>query len=238
MNININKSFGTHNTSKRTGKIEYIVIHYVGATGDAKANVDYHNKKSTTNASADFFVGHNGDVWQYNTDLEGRYCWAVGGGKKSPYGGSLYGIAKNANCINIEMCVLNETSDRSANSRGWNLTLATRNATVELTKYLMEKFGIDANHVIRHLDVNGKVCPGLQGWNTVGGNKEDAWMRFKRDISNNQVANVTVTSKKSVDEIAKEVIAGEWGNGTDRRQRLESAGYEYKAIQKRVNELL
>ena len=44
--------------------------------------------------------------------------------------------------------------------------------------------------------------------------------------------------KKSVDEIAREVIRGEWGNGTDRKNRLTAAGYDYDAIQKRVNELL
>lgn len=44
--------------------------------------------------------------------------------------------------------------------------------------------------------------------------------------------------KKSVDEIAKEVIRGEWGNGSDRRARIESAGYDYDAVQDRVNEIL
>ena len=45
-------------------------------------------------------------------------------------------------------------------------------------------------------------------------------------------------TKKSVDEIAQEVIRGEWGNGSDRRTRLESAGYDYDAVQDRVNEIL
>ena len=40
---------------------------------------------------------------------------------------------------------------------------------------------------------------------------------------------------KSVDEVAREVIRGEWGNGSDRRQRLEAAGYDYNAVQDRVN---
>lgn len=45
-------------------------------------------------------------------------------------------------------------------------------------------------------------------------------------------------AKKSVDEIAQEVIRGEWGNGSDRRARIESAGYDYDAVQDRVNEIL
>ena len=43
---------------------------------------------------------------------------------------------------------------------------------------------------------------------------------------------------KSVDEIANEVIAGKWGNGDERKSRLEIAGYSYDEVQKRVNEIL
>lgn len=45
-------------------------------------------------------------------------------------------------------------------------------------------------------------------------------------------------AKKSVDEIAKEVIAGKWGNGQDRKNRLTSAGYNYNVIQARVDQML
>lgn len=47
----------------------------------------------------------------------------------------------------------------------------------------------------------------------------------------------TTSSKKSVDEIAKEVMAGKWGNGDDRKKKLTAAGYDYSAVQKKVNEL-
>ena len=50
--------------------------------------------------------------------------------------------------------------------------------------------------------------------------------------------NVVYPAKKSVDEIAREVIQGKWGNGTDRKNRLTNAGYDYNAVQKRVNELM
>ena len=43
---------------------------------------------------------------------------------------------------------------------------------------------------------------------------------------------------KSVDELAQEVIAGLWGNQPERQQRLEAAGYDYYAVQARVNEIL
>lgn len=44
--------------------------------------------------------------------------------------------------------------------------------------------------------------------------------------------------KKSVDEIAKEVLDGKWGNGDERIKKLKEAGYDPDAIQKKVNELL
>lgn len=45
-------------------------------------------------------------------------------------------------------------------------------------------------------------------------------------------------SKKSIDEIAKEVIKGHWGSGEDRKKALTDAGYDYAVVQKKVNELL
>ena len=45
-------------------------------------------------------------------------------------------------------------------------------------------------------------------------------------------------AKKSVDTLAKEVIDGKWGNGSERKKKLTSAGYNYKAVQARVNYLL
>lgn len=49
---------------------------------------------------------------------------------------------------------------------------------------------------------------------------------------------VKETPKKTVDELAREVIRGDWGNGAERKNRLTAAGYDYSAVQKRVNELL
>lgn len=45
-------------------------------------------------------------------------------------------------------------------------------------------------------------------------------------------------SGKSIDQIAQEVINGQWGNGNDRKARLEAAGYNYSEVQNKVNEIL
>lgn len=49
---------------------------------------------------------------------------------------------------------------------------------------------------------------------------------------------IKIPAKKSVDEIAREVLSGAWGNGADRKKRLTDAGYDYDAVQRRVNEFL
>ena len=45
-------------------------------------------------------------------------------------------------------------------------------------------------------------------------------------------------SSKSIDELAQEVIAGKWGNGQERKDKLTAAGYDYSAVQSKVNEIL
>lgn len=46
------------------------------------------------------------------------------------------------------------------------------------------------------------------------------------------------SNKKSVTEVAKEVLNGKWGNGDARKKKLQAAGYDYNAVQKEVNRLL
>lgn len=45
-------------------------------------------------------------------------------------------------------------------------------------------------------------------------------------------------NKKSVTELAREVIAGKWGNGAERKNKLTAAGYDYAAVQAEVNKIL
>lgn len=58
------------------------------------------------------------------------------------------------------------------------------------------------------------------------------------DVSGNVVYTPKTGTKKTVTEIAKEVIQGKWGNGDERKKRLTAAGYDYAVIQSKVNELL
>ena len=64
--------------------------------------------------------------------------------------------------------------------------------------------------------------------------KEDGYSAF---VAEKSTAEAQKPTKKSVDELAREVINGEWGNGYERKNRLQNAGYDYSAVQKKVNEL-
>lgn len=50
--------------------------------------------------------------------------------------------------------------------------------------------------------------------------------------------SASTTVKKSVNTLAKEVLAGKWGNGADRKSRLAKAGYDYSKVQAAVNKLV
>lgn len=202
MKINVNKADVSHNTTIRAGSIKYICIHYVGATGGAEDNIDYYSRPTTKEASADFYVGHEGEIWQYNPDPRGRYCWAVGGGKQSKYGATMHGIVKNHNSISIEMCVKTRGNKTQANHKDWYFTQETMDATVELVKYLMKLYSVPADRVVRHFDVTGKLCPGVIGWNYPSGS-EDAWVDFKKRIGGSYTP--TTTEEKKVQTVKVEL---------------------------------
>ena len=85
-------------------------------------------------------------------------------------------------------------------------------------------------------------------WNSTRRNTNGRWglgsaYTFRGCIVNPAIGKVvaptpTPSAKKNVDEVAKEVIRGEWGNGDERYNRLTDAGYNYNEVQAKVNELL
>ncbi len=75
----------------------------------------------------------------------------------------------------------------------------------------------------------------IQGKYGVGEARKKALGSLYEDVQ--AKVNEILKAKKSNTEIAKEVIRGKWGNGETRRNKLEAAGYNYKEIQKIVNNL-
>lgn len=159
--------------SRTKDDIEWLVIHYVGATGSALQNANYFYDRFI-GASAGYFVGFEGEKYRIVRDED--IAWHCGGGLQSNKGHKFFGICKNSNSIGIEMCVRNDSNDRSAESTGWYFEPETIEGTIELVKYLMKLYDIDVDHVIRHFDVTGKYCP------SPFVRDEKAWELFKERL--------------------------------------------------------
>ena len=145
--------------------IKYIVIHYTGNDGDTAANNCRYFQGTNRNASAHYFV--DGGDYVYKSVPVKSIAWSVGGFYSQSGGaGSYYKKCTNANSVSVEMCncvksVPDDVFDQ----------------TVELTRFLMDKYNVPPSRVIRHWDVNGKECPAR--W--IGKNN-DGWDEFKRAI--------------------------------------------------------
>lgn len=66
--------------------------------------------------------------------------------------------------------------------------------------------------------------------------KPEATTTAGKSILEGKTPKVTTPSTPDNNAIAQQVIAGQWGNGEERRQRLTAAGYDYEAIQAIVNQ--
>ena len=153
------------------GRIKYIVIHYVGALGGAQANCKYYAGQYV-GASAHYFVGFNGEIWQSVEDED--IAWHCGASSYK------HAECRNSNSIGIELCVRKKnTKNLGATDKDWYFEDATVEAAAELTRYLMNLYGVPASHVIRHYDVTGKICPNPYVYNCT----QHVWDEFKRKIS-------------------------------------------------------
>lgn len=68
--------------------------------------------------------------------------------------------------------------------------------------------------------------------------KPGNWLAQYEGIAAGGSTTPTPSGKKSVQEVAKEVYAGEWGNNPERKEALEKAGYDYQEVQDAVNALV
>lgn len=165
--LNIKRKISPYNHYEGNNP-KYIVIHYTGNIGDtAKNNADYFFG-GNRNASAHYFVDDN-EIYQVVEDYNG--AWHCGDGNNR------YGI-NNKNSIAIEMC-------GTDNGR---ISEKTVENTLELTKQLMKKYGIDKDHVVRHYDASRKNCP-----SAFSSNNWARWWNFKDRLSNSPTKNIDVT---------------------------------------------
>lgn len=129
----------------RTQPVRYIVMHYTANNGDtARNNCDYYRRVGGLQASAHYFVDEHGVMQSVR---EGDTAWHCGA---RAY---WHPECRNGNSIGIEMC-----SRKRADGSYYIKPETVANAAA-LAKDIMQRYGIDSDHVLRHYDVTGKRCP-------------------------------------------------------------------------------
>lgn len=195
-----------HMTRGRSRAIDRIVVHFTATLASARNNATYFARNEGQGASAHYFVD---DITPeiYQSVAEGDTAWHAGDWQM--------------NCRAIGIEVVSSGEDFSATEvekLGW------------LVRKLMAKYGIGASGVIRHYDVTGKLCPAPY----VAASK---WAALKAAITGGGSSGGTTSAAPggTVAELARRVIAGEFGNGAARKAAL---GSRYAEVQARVNEML
>ena len=199
-------------------KPEYIVVHNTANDASARNEIAYMTRNN--NEVSFHYAVDDKEVIQGIPD--NRNAWHAGDGA---YGtGNRKGIA-------IEICF--------SESGGMKFDKAEQNAA-ELIAMKMKEYNIPLSKVKRHYDfaTDKKRCPHRtmdKGWERFLTMVQKAYDGSKP--ASKPTAKPTPTVKKTVEQIAKEVLAGKWGNGDTRKQKLKTAGYDYNAVQAKVNEL-
>ena len=178
-------------TKGRTQPIKYLVIHYVGATGGAEANCLYYGRESV-GASAHYFVGHapRCEVWQSVEERDTAWHCGTFKGYKHPE-------CRNANSIGIEICC------HQGKAGKWYFDPETVDAAVELARDIMARYGIDTNHVVRHYDVTGKICPAPYV------NDPAAWEAFKQRLEEHEMTKEEVRALIQEELAARDAVQAE-----------------------------
>ena len=142
MKINFKECNSQNFTPGRSRKVKYLVIHYTSNNGDtAKNNADYFAREKV-GASAHYFCDEN-EIWQSVKDND--TAWHCGAKTYR------HPECRNANSVGVEICM----NDKRGNVRQGSIATAA-----ELVRYLMQRYGVPVDRVIRHYDVTGKYCPG------------------------------------------------------------------------------
>ena len=142
--MNFKQANGANFAQGRTQPVQFLVIHYTANNGDTvQNNLDYF-AGNAVGASAHYFVDENG----YGQSVKDQdTAWHCGANQyKHP-------DCRNANSIGMELC-----SRKDSKGNYYFLDQTVYNAAA-LARQLMQTYGIDRVHVLRHYDVTGKRCP-------------------------------------------------------------------------------
>lgn len=139
------------------------------------------------------------------------------------------------------------TSDRTGNSYGNYVKIKHDNGYYTLYAHL--KYGsvcvsvgdkVSRGQVIGYMGATGHVTGAHLHFEVRNENdvRIDPTNYIDSDLPQKEESKPQTSPKKSIEEIANEVIQGKWGNGEARKSMLKSAGYNYQEVQNKVNQIL
>lgn len=173
--IKTNLAHRSNYGGKRTAKIEWIVMHYTANDGDSdESNGKYFQQPLNPVASAHYFVDDDSITRSVPDDYVAYHCGA------NTY---RHPSCRNANSIGVEMC----DAKRDGKVMATDKTIAN---AAELVYQLCKQYGIPYDHIIRHYDVTGKLCPAY--WV-----KGDGLQKFRKHVE--EVGEVVTDSYMIVD---------------------------------------
>ena len=210
--------------SRGGNSIQFIVVHYLGVP----------------NADNPYLYG-GGYGGHYNIQRDGQIfkaanpktavVWHCGGGLQGSGGHQFHRICTNYNSIGIEcgVCYTENIKNADGDSNKWYFTEETQESLVYLVSNLMDEYGISMDHVIRHYDVTGKICPNPYVKNN---NLRTSWTwnQFKANLTQYR-KNGTITvpngSSSSSSSSTKSYLSkGDSGNDVKKLQTmLNACGY-------------
>lgn len=172
--------------SRGGNPIKFIVCHYLGVP-----NAD-NPYLYDGGYGGHFNIKRDGTIYKA-ADPKKWIVWHCGGSLQGSGGHSFYNICTNANSIGIEcgVCYTENVKEASGDSSKWYFTEETQESLVWLVSRLMDEYKIPIDHVIRHYDVTGKICPNPYVKNN---NLKTSWTwdQFKANLAQYR-ANGTIT---------------------------------------------
>lgn len=209
MSYSVRRNMSPFFTAGRQGNpINKILIHHAATTNFDGIGATF----KTRGVSAHYGVGRNKNVDKYVE--EGSIAYHAGNWA--------------ANCTSIGIENVNKTG-----APDWLVDDATFNTLVELVRDIAERHNLlplkVGKNLFGHKDFSATACP-MQLYGRLN--------QLVDKVNKGSSSPNPSTGKKSLATIAKEVIAGKWGNGVDRQRNLERAGYSYSKVQAEVNKQL
>ena len=152
------------------------------------------------------------------TDLISAWCEVI------ENNGYFAGIYMNQSCFNTEV----KGSELASRYTQWRALWSTKEHKPTAQ---MWQFGGETNFIRTNI-IAGQVCDQDYAYEDFPAiMKETGLNGFSKTQTN-------ITPKKTIEELAKEVIDGKWFNNEDRKAALTNAGYDYEKVRARVNEIL